>query len=131
MISKERGPDSKKRVNGRKSQVLTDTSGLVWSVFIHAANEHDSIMGCQLLDGIKNKLARLEKILIDAGYKGTFAQKAWRECGIKTEVSSRPETKKGFVPVKWRWVIERTFSWANFFRRITKDYERTKKVQNQ
>jgi len=47
---------------------------------------------------------------------------------IKLEIAAKPESVKGFVPVKIRWVIERTFGWMNFFRRLSKDYER--KVQN-
>lgn len=41
---------------------------------------------------------------------------------------ARPETMKGFVSVKKRWAVERTFEWLNFFRRLAKNYER--KVQN-
>jgi putative transposase len=29
------------------------------------------------------------------------------------------------VPVKWRWVSERTFGTFNFFRRLDKDHEKT------
>ncbi len=127
MINEERGLDANKKINGRKRQVLTDTTGLIWAVFIHAANKHDSIMGCELLERIQGYFSRLEKILIDAGYKGTFANKAKEEYGIETEVGSRPPSEKGFIPVKWRWTIERTFGWTNFYRRLVKDYERTTK----
>ncbi len=37
----------------------------------------------------------------------------------------RPETQKGFVPIKWRWVVERTFGWFNCFRRLSKEVEKT------
>ena len=43
----------------------------------------------------------------------------------EVEISSKPPSAKGFVPVKWRWVSERTFGWFNFFRRLSKDYEKT------
>jgi transposase len=56
--------------------------------------------------------------------KGVFAQKA-QELGIDFERASRPESAKGFVPIAKRWVVERTISWTNFFRRIVKDYEHT------
>ncbi|MBL7814185.1 MAG: transposase [Saprospiraceae bacterium] len=32
------------------------------------------------------------------------------------------------VGAKIRWVVERSFGWLNFFRRLSKDFER--KVQN-
>ncbi|MEN0049458.1 MAG: transposase, partial [Bacteroidota bacterium] len=31
----------------------------------------------------------------------------------------------GFVPIKIRWTVERTFGWFNFFRRLAKDFEKT------
>jgi transposase len=125
MIKEERGLDGNKKINGRKRQALTDTTGLIWAVFVHAANEHDSIMGCELLERTKGYFERLEKILIDAGYKGTFVETAREEYGIEAEVSSKPPSEKGFIPVKWRWTIERTFGWLNFYRRLSKDYEKT------
>jgi putative transposase len=36
----------------------------------------------------------------------------------------RPEQSKGFVLLKKRWVVERTFGWFNWYRRLSKDYER-------
>ena len=36
----------------------------------------------------------------------------------------RPEQSRGFVLLKKRWVVERTFGWLNWYRRLSKDYER-------
>jgi transposase len=36
----------------------------------------------------------------------------------------RPLEKKGFVHLPKRWVVERTFGWLNWCRRLSKDYER-------
>jgi transposase len=35
-----------------------------------------------------------------------------------------PETKRGFVLLPRRWVVERSFGWAARFRRLARDYER-------
>jgi putative transposase len=37
----------------------------------------------------------------------------------------RPEEAKGkgFVLLKKRWIVERTFGWFNGYRRLSKDYE--------
>jgi transposase len=40
------------------------------------------------------------------------------------EVIKLPETKKGFVLLPRRWVVERSFAWAARFRRLARDYER-------
>ena len=39
------------------------------------------------------------------------------------QVVLRPEQTKGFVLLKKRWVVERTFGWLNWYRRLSKDYE--------
>jgi transposase len=47
------------------------------------------------------------------------------QLGVKAEISAKPPSVQGFVPVQWHWVSERTFGWFNFFRRLSKDYEKT------
>jgi transposase len=39
-------------------------------------------------------------------------------------VIKHPGSKKGFVLLPHRWVVERSFAWATRFRRLVKDYER-------
>jgi len=36
----------------------------------------------------------------------------------------RPKERKGFVLLPRRWVVERTFGWLNYSRRLSKSYER-------
>ncbi|WP_412917866.1 transposase [Meiothermus sp.] len=40
-------------------------------------------------------------------------------CGVKLE-----ETRKGFVLLPRRWVVERSFAWMARFRWMVRDYER-------
>jgi transposase len=127
MIFEDRGTDGGKKVNGRKRQVMVDTLGLIWGVIIHAANLSDTEMGCHLFKGAKERLVRLKKILVDAGYQTTFVDTALRDLGVAVEISSRPPTARGFVPIAKRWVSERTFSWTNFYRRLKSDWEHTSK----
>jgi len=39
------------------------------------------------------------------------------------QIISRPYGSHGFVLLKWRWIVERTFGWLNQSRRLSKDYE--------
>lgn len=39
------------------------------------------------------------------------------------EVVVRPQTAQGFEVLPKRWVVERTFGWFNWYRRLSKDYE--------
>ena len=126
MIYEHRGIDANKKVNGRKRQLLVDSDGRIWQALVHAANLHDGVASCSILEEIKRIGKRIQKIVGDAAYKKTFAEKVV-ETGYKFECGAKPETTRGFVPITHRWVVERTIAWTNFFRRIVKDYEYTVK----
>ena len=126
-VSADKGIDGNKKVNGRKRHILVDTLGLILGVVVSAANKADGQMGTVLLRRCSGQLGRVKKILVDGVYGGPFARYAAEELGIEVEISSRPPTAKGFVPIKKRWVNERSFGWFNFFRRLDKDHEKTTK----
>ena len=70
------------------------------------------------------QMERLEKVLGDKSYRGTFAR-AVADLGLAFEVPSRAEAAVGFVVEAKRWVVERSFAWLNFYRRVVIDYEHT------
>jgi hypothetical protein len=74
MIFESRGIDGNKKINGRKRQVLVDVLGRLWKVKVHAAHQHDSPEGVGLLEDMPEQFPRLEKIMADKSYRGTFAQ---------------------------------------------------------
>jgi hypothetical protein len=87
------------------------------------------MVGYTFLKKTIDKFKDIKCIFADHTYKGTFAELV-NKLGLKIEIAAKPEGSKGFVPVKIRWVVERTFGWMNrvafrFFRRLSKDYERT------
>ena len=130
-IPDDKGIDGGKRVNGRKRHILTDTLGLIIAVMVTSANTHDGAAGCSLFNHVfqhvENKLKNTKCIFADNSYRKKFKELIEKK-GIKLEIAAKPESAKGFVPVKIRWVVERSFGWLNFFRRLSKDFER--KVQN-
>ncbi|MDF9798159.1 transposase [Catalinimonas alkaloidigena] len=109
MICSHRGIDGNKKVNGRKRHVLVDVRGRIYQVHVHAANFHDSPQGVNLLDEKAPYSERLETIIADKTYRGTFA-KAVKQIGIEFEVPNREKSTKGFVIEAKRWVVERTFA---------------------
>lgn len=124
MIFEHRGVDGHKNINGRKRHILVDVLGRIWQTHIHAANIHDSPGGLPLLEKIKSIMPSLKKIMGDKAYRKTFGQ-AVEEIGIKFEVPNRQDGQKGFVVEAKRWIVERTFAWLNYFRRVVVDYEHT------
>lgn len=127
-ISQETGVDGNKKINGRKRHIITDTLGLVWGVVVHAANQADGVMAERVVEPLLGYLAGMKKILADEAYKKVFEE--WVSTnllGVELEITSKPPTAVGFVPLKWRWVTERSFGSFNFFRRLDKDQEKTPK----
>lgn len=125
-VSMDKGIDGNKLINGRKRHIIVDTLGLVWGVVVHGADIHDGTKAHILVEHCLGYLERMKKILVDDAYKRVFYN--WVQdnvIGLEVEFASKPPTERGFVPVKWRWVNERTFGWLNFFRRHSKDYEKT------
>ena len=126
MISKDRGIDGGKRINGRKRSILTDTLGRIWRVEVHAANIHDGRAGLDLIyPDFTTQLPEAKKLLADSAYTGMFADLMGQLDTIEFECPFRHVSSKGFVVEAKRWVVERSFAWMNFYRRITKDLERT------
>jgi transposase len=124
-ISLDTGVDGGKKIKGRKRHIVTDTMGLVQGVIVSAANVYDGNEGIKVFGKTKMVLQRVKKVFADGSYKGDFEQFIKDLIEAEVDISSRPPGEKGFVPIKIRWVVERTFGWFNFFRRLSKDYEKT------
>lgn len=124
LISVEKGIDGHKRINGRKRHIAVDNLGLPLAFFVSAANVYDGIAGIELFPQLDLVSKRLELLRVDGTYKGLFEESA-KQCGYTVEATKKPETTKGFVPQTGRWQVERSFGWFNFFRRLSKDYEKT------
>lgn len=118
----DRGIDGGKKVKGRKRHIVVDSMGLLLVVVVHAANIHDSKAALSVIEALKYRFPRLVKILADAGYRGELKDKVKLSCGWILEVVMRCETKK-FEVLPQRWIVERTFSWFESYRRLSKDFE--------
>ena len=67
----------------------------------------------------------MQKILVDQGYSQWLVEwvQQWYEFAI--EVVLRPLEKREFVVQPQRWKAERTLGWLNWYRILSKEYERT------
>jgi len=60
--------------------------------------------------------------MFDGGYdKAPFIHWCQQVFGVVVEISQRIGT--GFQVQARRWIVERTFAWLSFSRRLSKDYE--------
>ena len=128
MVSEAVGFDGAKKTKGRKRHTAVDTLGLLLRVVVTAANVPERAGGKQVLQQVYAMgalVCRLYLIWVDGGYDGNpFLQWAMDRFRWVIQVVLRPKETKGFVLVKKRWVVERTFGWWNWCRRLSKDYER-------
>jgi Transposase DDE domain len=133
-----------KSTNGIKRHLAVDTLGFPFFTHCTKANLSDDSGLIEML--IKNmeyfraKPVNIPKItiLLDNGYHPEQLMKKLKEVypqidtKIRFELSPKPsksqkeaEGKSGFIPVKARWVIERSNSWMERCKSLIKNFERT------
>ena len=95
-----------------------------------------------VLEPLVGRFPRLELVWADGGYTGSLESWLHARLGWRLEIVQHPWQgwqgtwlpagapppapilkPKGFVVLKWRWVVERTFGWLGRSRRLSKDYE--------
>lgn len=119
----ERGYDAGKQVNGRKRHILVDTFGLLLAVVVTVASVQDRDGARLLLSRLGGACKKLRKIWVDGGYRGQLISWVASQFRFVLEPVLRSQHTSGFTVLPRRWVVERTFSWLNLCRRLSKDYE--------
>lgn len=124
----EVGTDGGKKVRGRKRHIVVDTMGLLLAVVVTAANVDDARAAQRLFEQLPGKeCPRLEVVQADNKYRNDTLDRWLRvhHRPYRIWVISRPAGERRFVPLRSRWVVERTFAWLGRYRRLSKDYEHT------
>ena len=131
-----------------------DTEGFVLKAKVHSANVLDHVGIKELLRRADRLFPRLSHLWLDAGYRGEDKGADWVEktLGWSVDLVERPKKPapegvlmawarewakegvavdwqkllppKGYLVLPRRWVVERTLSWIDQQRRMSKDYER-------
>jgi putative transposase len=118
-----RGYDGGKKIKGTKRHFLVDTLGLLLLVVVHSAGIQDRDGAKLVFAQAKERFPSLRLVWADGGYAGKLIGWLAALCGWVLEIVKRSDTAKGFVLLPRRWVVERTISWVNNYRRLSKDYE--------
>jgi transposase len=109
---------------GSKRHLLVDGHGVPLSLIVTGANRHDVSQLSAVLDAIILPLPNVDRFLYaDKGYSGKPAQEQIRSRGYIPRVSQK-KRKRGRPPKNRRWVVERTHSWFNRFRKLLVRYEK-------
>ena len=122
MVHEAVGFDAGKKIKGRKRFMTVDTLGLVLRVLVTAGNVGEREGGKQVLKRLKQsqeQVSRLTTLWVDGGFDGEpFMQWVMNVCRWIVQVVLRSQQTKGFVLLKKRWVVERTFGWLMGCRRL-------------
>ncbi len=104
-----------------------DTLGLLLSVSVHSAGIQDRVGARSVLLRLHRRFPRLKLIWADGGYAGKLI--GWTEgfFGWTLEITKRSDAHK-FKVIPKRWIVERTFGWWTYYRRLSKDYEQLPKT---
>lgn len=110
-------------MKGRKRHLLVDTLGLIWGLIVHGADVQDRD-GARLVVKIASKsLPKLQIVWADGAYAGQLIEWVKQTCGWLLTIVKRSDDATGFEVLPKRWIVERTFGWFNWYRRLSKDYE--------
>jgi putative transposase len=122
---------------GTKRSVLTDGLGIPLAVAVDGANRHDMKLVDATLAALMVKRPEPtvmwpQHLCLDKGYDYEAVRETLEAWGYTAHIRHRGEERqaKGEIPGyrARRWVVERTHSWMNRFRRLLIRWE--KKVEN-
>ena len=74
---------------------------------------------------LKKLCVPLKAILADGGYRGDIIETVKNVFGYAIKVVVSNFKGQGFRPIHKRWIVERTFSWFDNYRRLCRNYELT------
>lgn len=119
------GVDGNKKVKGIKRHVLVDKNGFLIAVMVAIANVYDSKAAYLLMKVLKEMSSGVKTVLADGGYRGELVDNIRKKFGYVIQVVISAYKGEGFRPIQKRRVMERTFSWMDYNRRLCRNYELT------
>lgn len=115
---------------GTKRSLLVDGRGIPLSLVVSGANRHDvKLLGPTLAARVvRRPRTVVQHLCADKGYAGKPAARAMKKCRYIPHVRQRGEeprttTESRRHPAR-RWVVERTHSWLNRFRKLAVRFEK-------
>jgi putative transposase len=118
-----KGIDGHKKIKGIKRHLCVDSNGYFICVNVTTANVHDTRGICPVIAELMANIPSVKVLKGDKGYSDHFADtlRSAASMELKTVKSNFGTTE--FIPMEGRWVVERSFSWLENYRRLTRNYE--------
>lgn len=118
------GVDGNKKVKDIKRHTIVDKNGFLIAVMVTIVNMHDSKASNLLMRVLKEMCSGVKVILADGGYRGELVDNIKRSSAISFRLLSVHIRNKDSDSFK-KWIVERTFSWMDYNRRLCRNYELT------
>src|SRR3712207_1510636 len=118
-----RGVDGGKRIRGIKLHLGVEKYGIPLAIDASPANGHDTKGILPVLRQLAGKGFQ-GPALGDLGYRGKRLATAGAALGIPVQPIARGRDGV-FIPTEIAWVVERSFAWISFYRRLNTIVERT------
>ena len=115
--------ERRKRIKGIKRHIAVDSDGLPLAVAVTTANGHDSKGAYLLIANLSAQYRYIKSMKADNGYKGKLTEIAKEILSIEMQCVKSNYGTSEFIPLEGRWVVERTISWLDNFRRLCRNYE--------
>ena len=113
-----------KKISGIKIHLGVDTLGPPNGIYVTTADITDRDGALSMLKRYAPKLTNIIKVLCDGGYTGEkFENAVTAVINAVVQVAKRNELHT-FAVIPKRWIVERSFSWLDHFRRLWKNCER-------
>jgi len=119
----QQGWDAGKKIKGRKRHIVVDTLGHLMSLRVHSAGIQDRRGARSPIALLLRRFERLKVIWADGAYAGALVEWVKDYMALDLQIVEREKGVKGFKVLPRRWIVERTFGWWTFWRRLSKDYE--------
>ena len=119
----ERGYDAGKKVTGRKRHIAVDTDGRLLMVNMTTADIADSTGAMKVLEAVQQRWPWMKHLFADNAYDRTMLMDKALMLDFVVEVVHKMQDQHQFMPLKKRWVVERSFGWMMNWRRLVRDYE--------
>ena len=108
---------------GTKRSILTEANGIPLSVVVDGANRHDKMLVKKMFDAIiferPSPDNETQNISMDKGYDYPDIRELVKGYGYTAHIRSRREENIKIPDFRARrWVVERTHSWLNRFRKL-------------
>jgi len=81
--------------------------------------------GVEVLDDIDQRFPTIKNVWADSAYGGELVTYVQQWCHFVLEIVRPAPDQRGFQVQPKRWIVERTFGWLNWDRRLSEDYEKT------